>query len=274
MAAFISHCHTGVTRFGVSPHPSDGTLPRLAEILAANEVAGAVCFAPFPHENLGWGGDAPERFGDPNEWLLAALADYPSLRGFATLGPAEPDAPDRLRRLIAAGLKGAKVHPPVQGITINDPALEPFWTAAEDLGVPVHIHTGVHGGRLATYRPALLDDVAQAHPRLSLIMDHVGGFALFFEALAVLHNSPNVYAGMTQVSGRVGVYHVPPDRVRMLVETIGPDRLIYGLDYPWNDDNSAALAEDIAWVHSWGLSAEDTAKVLGGNILRLMGEQA
>jgi predicted TIM-barrel fold metal-dependent hydrolase len=103
-------------------------------------------------------------------------------------------------------------------------------------------------------------------------MDHLGGYALFDEALAVLHNNGNVYAGLTQCSGRAKVYTLPRDRLDVLLETVGPDRIIYGLDYPWNDDNEAALAEDLAWIRSWGLSREDTAKILGGNILRLIGE--
>lgn len=272
MRLFISHCHTGATRFGQSPHPEDGTLSRLAEVLQANEVDGAVVFAPFPHEGLGWGAEAAKTFADPNDWLLAALQDYPQFRGFATVNPGEKGAPERLTQLIRAGLKGVKVHPPVHGIVVNDPVLDDFWSAAEDLGAPVHIHTGVHGSLLSTYRPLLLDEVAQRHPRLNIIMDHLGGYALFHEALAVLHNNPNVYAGLTQCSGRANVYRITWERLDVLLETIGPNRIIYGLDYPWNDDNEAALAEDLAWIRSWGLSRDDTAKILGGNVLRLIGE--
>ena len=272
MKLFISHCHTGAVPFGQSRHPQDGTLPRLAEILQAKEVDGAVVFAPFPRESLGWGGQATEDFADPNDWLLAALPDYPRFRGFCTLNPGDAGAPERLAHLIDAGLKGVKVHPPVHGIVVNDPALDDFWSAAEQLGAPVHIHTGTHGGLLSTYRPMLLDEVAQRHPRLNIVMDHLGGYALFDEALAVLHNNGNVYAGLTQCSGRAKVYTLLRDRLDVLLETVGPDRIIYGLDYPWNDDNEAALAEDLAWIRSWGLSREDTAKILGGNILRLIGE--
>ncbi|MCX7598304.1 MAG: amidohydrolase family protein [Armatimonadetes bacterium] len=272
MKVFISHCHTGATHFGLSANPQDGTLPRLAEILQANEVDGAVVFAPFEHENLGWGGQAAQTFADPNDWLLAELQDYPHLRGFATINPAQRDAAQRLAQLIRAGLKGVKVHPPVHGIAVNDPSLDEFWAAAEELNVPLHIHTGTHGGLLNTYRPMLLDEVAQRHPCLKIIMDHLGGYALFDEALAVLHNNRNVYAGLTQCSGRANVYRITWQRIDVLLDTVGPDRIIYGLDYPWNPDNQAALAEDLAWIRSWGLSREDTAKILGGNILRLIGE--
>lgn len=272
MRLFVSHCHVGATRFGQSPHPQDGTLPRLVEVLRANEVDGAVVFAPFAHEGLGWGAEAAKAFADPNDWLLTALRDYPQFRGFATVNPGEKGAAERLAQLIRAGLKGVKVHPPVHGIVVNDPSLDDFWSAAAELGAPVHIHTGVHGSLLNTYRPLLLDEVAQRHPRLNIIMDHLGGYAFFNEALAVLHNNPNVYAGLTQCSGRANIYRVSRERLDVLLETVGPNRIIYGLDYPWNDDNEAALAEDLAWIRSWGLSRDDMAKVLGGNLLRLIGE--
>jgi len=196
-------------------------------------------------------------------------ARAPRLRGFATLNPAEPGSADRLREFVAAGLVGAKVHPPVQKIALDDPALDPFWTAAEELGIPIHLHTGSHGGLLKTYRPMLLDEVAQAHPNLPLIIDHMGGYALFDEALAVLHNNRNAYAGFTQASGRYNVYEIPPHRVKVVLDTVGADRVVHGLDYPWNADNDLALGEDIAWVRAFALSREDTDKILGGNILRL-----
>ncbi len=267
---FISHCHVGAVDFGLSDQPGAGTIELLVEILDAAGADGAVVFAPFPSEGLGWGGEAAEKYADPNDWLLDQLEKYPQLKGFATVNPGSPGAAERLRELIGAGLVGAKVHPPVHGIIINDPALDEFWAAAEELGIPVHLHTGVHGALLKTYRPLLLDEVAHKFPNLSIIIDHLGGYAFFHEALAVLQNNRNLYAGMTQVSGRAAPYTITEERLRVLIETVGPGRMIYGLDYPWNPDNKQALLDDIAWVRSWGLSDEDTAAVLGGNILRLI----
>ena len=268
---FVSHCHVGAVHFGISNDPRAGTVERLVEILDAVGAEGAVVFAPFPDEGLGWGGPEADRFGDPNEWLLHKLADYPQLKGFATINPAEANAADKLRKFVSAGLVGAKVHPPVQQITIDDPALDPFWQTAEELGIPIHLHTGVHGGALNSYRPLLLDTVARKYPDLVIIVDHLGGYAFFHEALAVLNNNRNLYAGFTQTSGRAAPYHLPADRAAVVIEIIGPDRIVYGLDYPWNPDNLEALKQDIEWVASLGMSYQDTLKVLGGNIKSLIG---
>jgi len=269
---FISHCHVGPIGFGEErkSDPETGTLQKLDKILKTADVDRAVVFAPFPSEGLGWGGEAAKQFNDPNEWLLKELKNHPNLLGFACINPKDPDAPQKLRKAVEMGLVGAKVHPPVHGITINDQAIDKFFQTAEELRIPLHIHTGVHGGFLRTYEPTLIDDVLQRHPNLSIVMDHIGGYALFDQALAVLHNNNRCYAGLTQCSGRDPLYHLPIERVEILLKTVGAERIIYGLDYPWNENNLAALTDDIKWIRSWNISDEDIEKILGGNLSRLI----
>jgi predicted TIM-barrel fold metal-dependent hydrolase len=267
----VSHCHVGSVGFG-SKNSEAGTIPSLARIIEKCGVERAVVFAPFPEVGLGWGGRAAELFNDPNEWLLKEIRHYPNLFGLATINPREPDAAERLRSLAMRGLVGAKVHPAVHGITINDPAIDGYFKVAEDLRLPIHIHTGVHGGFLRSYLPTLIDDVAQRHPELPIILDHVGGYALFHEALAVLHNPGNVncYVGLTQCSGRDPLYQLTSERVDVLLRTVGARRIIYGLDYPWNEDNLDALKCDLAWVRSWQITDQEKNDILGGNIERLI----
>ena len=268
----INHCHVGAVEFGGSNDPEIGTLPKLKQILEAAGVDYAVVFAPFPKEGLGWSGDAVNRFKDPNEWLAKELKQYADFFGFACINPKEPDAPGRLVRAVKLGLLGAKVHPPVHGITLNDLAIDGFFQAAEELGIPVDIHTGVHGGFLRTYQPILIDDVAQRHPNLPIIVEHIGGYAFFDQALAVLQNNKNCYVGLTGTSPHVDnpIYYLPPERTNILVKTVGADRIIYGLDYPWNSDNLAALRTDIEWIQSWDMPNQDKEEILGGNLSRLI----
>lgn len=269
---FISHCHVGAIGFGgEQSNPKVGTLPNLEQILDTVGVEGAVVFAPFPSKGLGWGGKVVEKFEGPNEWLCEELRKYPNLVGFATINPKEPDASEKLKKIVKMGLVGAKVHPAVHKITINDLAIDEFFKTAEKLRIPIHIHTGVHGGFLRTYEPILIDDVMQRHPDLSIIMDHLGGYALFDQALAVLHNNKNSYVGLTQCSGRDPLYYLPKERVDILLKTVGVERIIYGFDYPWNKNNLLALKEDIKWIQSWDISKEDEEKILGGNLIRLLG---
>lgn len=266
---FINHCHVSAKGFGGQrDRPEIGTIPALEEILSTHGPAKAICFAPFGFEGGPW-----ERIGgglDRNQWLCQELKNHPNLRGFATVYPQDHDAAGQLKRAIAGGLVGAKVHPPVMRFRLDDPVGEPFWRTAEELNIPVSIHMGTHGWNLRYYMPLLLDDIAQAHPKLPLIIEHLGGIAFFDQALAVLHNNKNCYAGLTQCSGRDPKYVLSEARRDLLLSTVGADRIIYGLDYPWNTDNPEALKNDLAWIRSWGLPEEDQHKILGGNLSRLV----
>jgi predicted TIM-barrel fold metal-dependent hydrolase len=265
---FVNHCHVSVRGFGVErDKPEMGTIPNLVGILQEAGVEGAVLFAPF-----GWeGGEWAKIAGGVgrNEWLCQELKKYPNLRGFANVYPQDHDAARQLHEAVAMGMVGAKVHPPVMRIRLDDPSLEPFWQAAEDLRLPISFHTGAHGWHLRRYMPLLLDDIAQSHPKLPMILEHIGGIAFFDQALAVLHNNKNCYAGLTQCSGRDPIYALG-ERWKVLLETVGPDRIVYGFDHPWNNDNRASLKNDIAWVRGWDIPEADQEKILGGNLLRLI----
>ncbi len=262
----ISHCHVQATGFGaeVATNPAAGTLAELRRILQQVGADKAVVFAPFQPQL--------EAQIEPNEWLLSELPHYPEFIGFAAVDPKREDAADALFSLIARGLRGAKVHPPVFRTALDDPATEPFWAACAQMHLPVHLHTGVHGWYLRRYMPILLDDICTTYPDVRIIIDHMGGIAFFDQALAVVHDNENAFVGLTQLSGRAKQYALSGDRRRLLLDTVGADRIIYGFDYPWNADNLAALRHDIQWIESWGLSEDDTAKILGGNMERLLAD--
>ena len=207
----------------------------------------------------------------PTSGLRAGCRNFPSWSGSPRCYPLLPDVAERLERAVELGLVGCKIHPGVHSFRLDQPEMEPFYTAVERLGLPVHLHTGVHGNFLEDYRPLLLDRVLARHEGLRLIMDHCGGYAFFNEALAVLQNRPNAYAGITQMSGRASYFRLNEERLTILLDSIGPKRLVFGLDSPWNPDNLQAARDDAAWISSWPLSPAGRELVLGGNIRRLIG---
>lgn len=262
----VHHCHLAAQKLGrdTSGRPHVGTVGDLLETLAAVGAAGAVVFAPF----------VPQGGVDANEWLVRTIAPHPHLIGFATIDPKHPDAVRQLRAAAAMKLKGVKFHPPVMKTAIDDPACRPFYAAAEELRMPIAFHTGAHGWYLRHYLPLLLDDVAKDHPKLPILIEHLGGMALFDQALSVLmNNKPNTFAGYTMERGPAGRFPesgLRPEQIQTLRDVIGPARIVYGLGYPWNSDNLRTLRDDLAEIRGWGLSAEDEAKVLGGNLQRLL----
>lgn len=112
----------------------------------------------------------PSLDGDRNDLCLRAARAYP--RRFAVMGRLQldhPAAPDRL--------EGMKEQPGMLGVRLtfhrdNDrPMLtngtaDWFWPAAEALGVPVMLH--------APERLPQVADIARRHPKLTLIIDHMG----------------------------------------------------------------------------------------------------
>ncbi len=85
---------------------------------------------------------------------------------------------DELHRKVENdGFGGLKMYPTYQHYYLNDPRLYPLYRAAEDLGIPVLIHTGssvFKGSRLKFGDPLHLDDVAVDFPNLRLVMAHSG----------------------------------------------------------------------------------------------------
>ncbi len=258
----INHCHVASEGFGmeVADNPAMGTLGELQRIMQALDIDRAVAFAPYE----------AQQGVEANQWLAQELENYPQIIGFATVNPADRDAPAQIEAAIQQGLVGLKMHPPVFQVALDDPTIEPYWEAAEAARLPISIHTGVHGWYLRRYMPILLDDVAYRHPRLPLIIEHLGGGAMFDQALAVLQDKKNCYAGLTQTSGRYLAYALGPEHLQLLLDTVGPERIIYGADYPWSKNNLEGIRDDIAWIQSWGLSSEDEANILGGNLEQLL----
>ena len=262
MNLFINHCHVFPKSILENKWAKEkGTIPNLKSCLEKLGAEKAIVFALLK-------GNPAFTAIDGNEWLLKEIREESNLYGFASITPTEKGAAEELRKYISSGFVGVKLHPVVQKFQINDPAAEEFYTAAEELKIPVLFHTGVHGWYLKKYRPILLDEVAQNHPNLPIIIEHVGGYAFFDEALAVLQNNKNCYAGIAQTRNKKIPWYLPLERLKVLLEMIGAERIIYGADFPWN--SCAEIKEDIRFVNNLEITSEAKEKILGGNISRLI----
>ncbi len=205
----------------------------------------------------------------PNEWLLESLKEEKNLFGFACINPVEKNAAKRLKRYVEQGFVGAKIHPPGMEVKINDARAEQFYEMAEKLEIPLLFHTGVHGWKLKEYLPILIDEVAQKHPKLPIIIEHTGGGAFFNQALAVLQNNQNCYAGIAQVRREDSLWYLSPEQISIVLKRIGTTRIIYGADYPWNDIKN--IKKDIEMILNWKkIGTDEKENILGGNISNLV----
>ena len=121
----------------------------------------------------------------------------------------DPSVPDIgfLRSEHAAGRLMALGEIAIQyeGIAPNDPRMEPYWALAEELDIPVGLHTGLAPAgtpykccprfRNPLGNPALLEEVLIRHPKLRVYLMHAG-YPYLQETIAILHMYPQVYADL------------------------------------------------------------------------------
>ena len=95
------------------------------------------------------------------------------------------------------------------GIAPDDPRMEPYWSLAEELDLPVGIHIGTGppgaiylgatGYRARLHSPLSLEEVLVKHPRLRIYVMHAG-FPMLDDLLAVLYAHPQVYVDLGVIS--------------------------------------------------------------------------
>ena len=96
----------------------------------------------------------------------------------------------------------------MNGLTLSDTLFEPYLTLAEELDIPVGIHTGVGPSetpytccpkfRVKYGNPILLEEVLVKHPNLRLYIMH-GGWPYLEETKAIISVYPQVYADLATI---------------------------------------------------------------------------
>ncbi len=115
----------------------------------------------------------------PNEYVAEYVARYPGRAiGFASVDPADADAPDELERSVKSlGLRGLKLSPVYQGFDPWSPEAWRLYEVADGLGIPIlwHQASAFPAQSFLEYgNPLLLDKVARAFPELRMILAHFG----------------------------------------------------------------------------------------------------
>ena len=195
---------------------------------------------PVPNEEVA-------QFAAENSDFMIAFASVNPMRG--------KDAVDEARRLIkAGGVRGFKLHPPLQQFHANDKAAYPFYEVVAEAKLPVIFHTG-HSGigtnmpggggvRLKYGNPMDMDDVAVDFPDMPIILAHPS-FPWQDEAISVCLHKPQVYIDL---SGWSPKYFSPV--LIQYANTLLKKKMLFGSDYPlitpdrWMADFSAINIKD------------------------------
>ena len=174
-----------------------------------------------------------------------------------------------IRAGAAAGASGVKILPGAMRMYPDDPRLEPVFATCAQLGLPVLSQSGSGGKNQPGPRgpfgaPAGFRPVFARWPTLSLILAHLGR-GLEDQLLDLAREHPTVH---TDTSLRFGSAHDPydPDEVRGLIRKLGPERVLFGTNYPMADPVEYRERFD-----ALGLTGDEMAMIGEGNAVRLLG---
>jgi len=175
----------------------------------------------------------------PNDEVAAFAAENADIMfAFASVDPTRgKEAVDEAKRLIASGgIRGFKLHPPVQQFHSNDKQVYPFYEVINEARLPVIFHTGhsgigagMRGGggvRLKYGAPMDIDDVAVDFPDMPIIMAHPS-FPWQDEAISVCLHKPQVYIDLSGWSPK----YFSPTLVQY-ANTLLKHKVLFGTDYP------------------------------------------
>jgi hypothetical protein len=235
------HCHAGPGDLLTGPW-NVAPLGRYLRRAAAAGIGRTVLFATFSAD-----------YARANREVARIVAGHPErLLGFAFVHP-QRDA-GRVAELVGTaveryGFRGIKAH------RLDAPITREVCDAARRFGVPV-LYDVV--GRVAT-----VELLATEYPDVAFIIPHLGSFADDWAAqLALIDHlarHPNVHADTS------GVRRF--DLLEEAVRRAGAGKLLFGSDGPWLHPGV-----ELAKVRALGLPPAQERLVLGGNLLRLIGD--
>ena len=230
-----------------------------------------------------------------NEAFAQTVASDPvHFIGNATLPMQAPeDAARELERAVQElELRGVEIGTNIDGMNLDDKSLAPFYAKVQELDVPVFIHSvSVLGAeRLGSYHlgnlignptedalaaaSLIFGGVLKEFPRLRFYIAHGGGSCPFLrgrwehgwrvrpEAKLHIQRPPSQY--FSKLMFDTLTHHGPA--LNYLVETVGPQRVMLGTDYPFDMSDTDPLKAVASLPH-----ASDSQKemICGGNAAAL-----
>ncbi|KUN97908.1 amidohydrolase [Streptomyces resistomycificus] len=167
-------------------------------------------------------------------WLNGWAADFahrtPDCLHTATLYP-EPGVDTYVREAIEAGARVFKAHVQVGAYDPADELLQPAWGLLAEAGVPTVIHCGSGPAPGKHTGPEPIKRVLARHPRLSLIVAHMG-MPEYEEFLDLAERYAEVRLDTTMAFTDFSEGLMPfPRRVLPRLADLG-DRVLLGTDFP------------------------------------------
>lgn len=202
--------------------------------------------------------------------------------GIDSFGAAHPEDPDwrgELEKIAAAGLKGIKIHPPYQGVDLDDSRYLRILEKAGDLKLIVVTHAGLDVGLpgAAQSTPEKILRAADVVGPVRLVCAHMGGWRswdavceLLADTGVMLDTSFSLGAMTPSGDGypwrEEELQMLSGERFAEMVRLFGAERILFGTDSPWADQEKC-----LAMFRQLPLSGEEQESILGKNAERILG---
>lgn len=180
--------------------------------------------------------------GGGNDVLADIVKKYPhEFMGFAHHDLCRPGAAEELERALdELGLAGYKWLGPMTSLPFEAPELKSFWNILAERKKPVLIHFGVLGGPGGVVShprisPLSIAKVVQTYVDIPFVIPHFGA-GYYQDLLHLAWSSPNVYIDTSGSNDWIRWTPYPlslKDLFQKALETVGPERIIFGTDSSW-----------------------------------------
>ncbi|MGH9108488.1 MAG: amidohydrolase family protein [Acidimicrobiales bacterium] len=245
-----------------------------------------------------------------NDGLASVEAEHPGVfRGAAHVDPDDPGAADELGRCVTElGFRALALPCSTPAGTLSSPSLDPLWAAAAELDLPIVLHPAMlpngastdYGLERSCARPfdttvaavRLLAAVLPRYPSLRFVLPHCGGTSVFLKGrLAMFFGGPARPApplprtvGEQRREGLDTELEALWSRfwfdtagnggwgpaVAFAASVVGPERLMFGSDFPLESHSTATLGELVAMIDALPLDAGARAAIAGGTASELL----
>jgi len=276
-------------------------IPRLTDVavrLAAMDAQGVdvQLVSPSPSHYHYWADEetAEKLYRLAGEATAAHCAQAPDrLQGLGLAPLQHPEQAVRaLEHALEQGLLGVEISSHAPGRELSDPAYEPFWKRAEEMGAILFLHpfgctlderldqwylsntVGQPTETAVALSHLIFSGVLDRHPELKIVAAHGGGYL-------PTHIGRSDHAWSARSDAGAGCAHRPssylkriyfdslvhdPHVLRELVRAVGADRVLLGSDFPFD----MGTEDPVGALRAAGLSAPDFHAVRGGNAAALL----
>jgi predicted TIM-barrel fold metal-dependent hydrolase len=217
----------------------------------------------------------PSWEGDRIDYSLEACEKHPDR--FAIMARIPLNKPDEGKALMREysqipSVKGVRLtfHRPIDRNWMIDGTADWYWPFAEELGIKTMVHAPIW--------KAELGQIADRHPSLRLIIDHMGILArsvddaigYWVSETADLNPHPNIYVKVSAVPG-YSTHPYPYENiskyVREMIEKMGPERCFWGTDITRLMGHGLTYKDTIEqFTKHMGLSEHELDYVMGRGI--------